>query len=58
MGLEGATKRVLVTGGAGFLGSHPCERIFEAGHDLLCVDNLYTGSRDNVLPLIGHRRSI
>jgi UDP-glucuronate decarboxylase len=56
MGLESATKRVLVTGGAGFLGSHLCERLLEAGHDVLCVDNLYTGSRDNVLPLIGHRR--
>jgi len=56
MKLESSTKRVLVTGGAGFLGSHLCEKLLDAGHDVLCVDNLYTGSRDNVLPLLGHRR--
>jgi len=56
MKLESSTKRVLVTGGAGFLGSHLCEKLLAAGHDVLCVDNLYTGSRDNVLPLLGHRR--
>ena len=56
MQFESASKRILVTGGAGFLGSHLCERLLNAGHDVLCVDNLYTGSRDNVLPLIGHPR--
>jgi nucleoside-diphosphate-sugar epimerase len=41
-------KRVLVTGGAGFLGSHLCERLLADGHDVLCVDNFYTGSKDNI----------
>jgi UDP-glucuronate decarboxylase len=41
-------KRVLVTGGAGFLGSHLCDRLVAAGHDVLCVDNYYTGRRTNV----------
>ncbi|MAC34800.1 MAG: NAD-dependent dehydratase [Haliea sp.] len=45
-------KRVLVTGGAGFLGSHLCERLLEQGCDVLCVDNFFTGTRDNVLPLL------
>jgi UDP-glucuronate decarboxylase len=46
--------RVLVTGGAGFLGSHLCDRLLEQGHDLLCVDNFYTGSKRNIAHLIGH----
>jgi UDP-glucuronate decarboxylase len=45
-------KRVLVTGGAGFLGSHLCKRLLADGHDVLCVDNFFTGTKDNVLPLI------
>ena len=45
-------KRVLVTGGAGFLGSHLCERLLDAGHDLLCVDNFYTGTKDNLLHVL------
>jgi len=45
-------KRVLVTGGAGFLGSHLCERLLAKGHDVLCVDNLYTGTKDNILHLL------
>jgi len=45
-------KRVLITGGAGFLGSHLCERLLVAGHEVLCVDNFYTGSKDNVLRLL------
>jgi len=48
--------RVLVTGGAGFLGSHLCERLLVDGHDVLCVDNFFTGSRDNVLHLLGNPR--
>lgn len=44
-------KRVLVTGGAGFLGSHLCRRLLDAGHDVLCVDNFFTGSKDNILEL-------
>ena len=50
------SKRILVTGGAGFLGSHLCERLIDAGHDVLCVDNYFTGRRDNVAHLIGHPR--
>ena len=46
-------KRVLVTGGAGFLGSHLCERLLTAGHDVLCVDNYFTGRRDNIAGLMG-----
>jgi UDP-glucuronate decarboxylase len=46
----------MVTGGAGFLGSHLCERLVERGDDVLCVDNFYTGSKDNVAHLFGHPR--
>ncbi len=53
---EYSNKRILVTGGAGFLGSHLCERLIAQGHDVLCVDNLFTGSRDNILHLIGSPR--
>ncbi|MDD7147922.1 MAG: UDP-glucuronic acid decarboxylase family protein [Lachnospiraceae bacterium] len=44
--------RVLVTGGAGFLGSHLCERLLQDGNDVICVDNLYTGSKDNIRHLM------
>lgn len=44
-------KRVMVTGGAGFLGSHLCERLLEEGNDVLCVDNFYSGTRDNIAHL-------
>jgi UDP-glucuronate decarboxylase len=47
-------KRILVTGGAGFLGSHLCERLLRDGHDVLCVDNFFTGTRRNVAHLLGH----
>jgi UDP-glucuronate decarboxylase len=47
-------KRVLVTGGAGFLGSHLCERLINDGHDVLCVDNFYTGRRANIAHLLDH----
>ena len=46
-------KRVLVTGGAGFLGSHLCERLRAAGHDVLCVDNYFTGRKENIAQLLG-----
>jgi UDP-glucuronate decarboxylase len=46
-------KRVLVTGGAGFLGSHLCERLRAEGHDVLCVDNYFTGRKDNIANLLG-----
>lgn len=45
-------KRILVTGGAGFIGSHLCERLLDAGHEVLCVDNYYTGARRNVAHLL------
>jgi len=47
-------KRILVTGGAGFIGSHLCRRLVAEGNDVLCVDNFYTGSRDNVADLLGN----
>ena len=43
---------MLVTGGAGFVGSHLCDRLIEDGHDVLCVDNFFTGSRDNIIGLL------
>jgi UDP-glucuronate decarboxylase len=51
-----ATKRVLVTGGVGFLGSHLCERLLNDGHEVLCVDNFFTGTKDNVAHLLDNRR--
>src|ERR1700726_1601721 len=45
-------KRILVTGGAGFLGSHLCERLLARGDDVLCVDNYFTGRKDNAAPLL------
>lgn len=48
------SKRILVTGGAGFLGSHLCARLIRAGHEVLCVDNFYTGRRSNLTPLLQH----
>ena len=47
-------KRVLVTGGAGFLGSHLCDRLIADGDDVICVDNLFTGSKDNIRHLLGN----
>ena len=51
-----SSKRVLVTGGAGFLGSHLCDRLIEQGHDVLCVDNFFTGNKRNVAHLLDHPR--
>lgn len=45
-------KRSLVTGGAGFLGSHLCSRLLQEGHDVLCIDNFFTGTKDNILHLM------
>jgi len=47
-------KRILVTGGAGFLGSHLCERFVNEGNDVICVDNFYTGSKDNIIGLLNN----
>lgn len=49
-------KRILITGGAGFLGSHLCDKLIEQGHEILCVDNYFTGSKKNVEHLMGHPR--
>ena len=48
------TRRVLVTGGAGFVGSHLCERLLERGDEVLCIDNFFTGARSNVAHLLGN----
>ncbi len=47
-------RRIMVTGGAGFVGSHLCEKLIESGNEVLCVDNFYTGSKRNILNLMGH----
>lgn len=47
-------KRVLVTGGAGFLGSHLCDRLIQEGNDVICADNLFTGSKDNIRHLLSN----
>ena len=49
-------KRILVTGGSGFLGSHLCDRLVKQGHDVICVDNFFTGPKDNIIHLIGNPR--
>ncbi|EGY26259.1 NAD dependent epimerase/dehydratase family protein [Desulfovibrio sp. A2] len=53
---ELARKRILVTGGAGFIGSHLCRRLLDRGAEVLCVDNFFTGSRDHVQEMQGHPR--
>lgn len=50
------SKRVLVTGGCGFLGSHLCERLLSQGHEIICVDNLYSSRKDNIAHLLTHPR--
>src|ERR1700758_2060237 len=54
--LYDSRKRVLVTGGAGFLGSHVIDRLLAQGHEVLCVDNLFTGTKRNIEHLAGHAR--
>ena len=54
--LYDSRKRILVTGGAGFLGSHLIDRLLAAGHEVLCVDNLFTGTKRNIEHLHGHPR--
>jgi len=48
-------KRILVTGGAGFIGSHLCEKLLEDGNEVLCVDNFFTGTRQNIVKLLDHK---
>jgi UDP-glucuronate decarboxylase len=48
--------RILVTGGAGFIGSHLCERLINKGHEVICLDNFFTGRRENILPLLNNHR--
>lgn len=50
------SQRVLVTGGSGFLGSHLCEKLLSKGHDVICVDNLYSSRKDNIAHLLAHPR--
>ena len=50
--MSGKILRVLVTGGAGFLGSHLCERLVDQGHDVLCLDNFFTSQKSNVFALL------
>lgn len=49
-------KRILITGGAGFIGSHLSERLLNEGHDIICLDNFFTGSKDNIRHLMGNNR--
>jgi UDP-glucuronate decarboxylase len=53
---ESSRPRILVTGGAGFIGSHLCDRLVQRGHMVICVDNLLTGHMDNIRPLLNHPR--
>ncbi len=50
------SKKILVTGGAGFIGSHLCRRLLDEGHEVLCLDNLYTGTKANILELFDNKR--
>lgn len=49
-------KRILITGGAGFIGSHLCDRLIEQGNDILCLDNFFTGSKENIIHLLANPR--
>jgi UDP-glucuronate decarboxylase len=50
------SKKILVTGGAGFVGSHLCRRLLNEGHEVLCVDNLFTGNKNNIFDLLDHKK--
>ena len=49
-------KRILVTGGAGFIGSHLCERLLQNGHDVICLDNYFTGNKSNIRHLLNNHQ--
>ena len=49
-------KRIVITGGAGFLGSHLCDKLIAEEQDVLCIDNFFTGTKDNILHLMGEPR--
>ena len=54
--MQGIRDRVLVTGGAGFIGSHLCDRLIDAGHEVICVDNFYSSDKTNIQHLLGNPR--
>lgn len=54
--IQSYNKRILVTGGAGFLGSHLCTRLLSLGHEVICVDNFYSSNKDNIIPLLSNCR--
>jgi UDP-glucuronate decarboxylase len=56
MRTRGGYRRILVTGGSGFLGSHLCARLLRSGHEVVCVDNFFTGCKDNIADLVGNPR--
>ncbi|MDX1920899.1 MAG: NAD-dependent epimerase/dehydratase family protein, partial [Candidatus Caenarcaniphilales bacterium] len=51
----GTRKKILVTGGAGFLGSHLCEALLAEGHEVICLDNLFTGDKEHILKLLDYK---
>jgi len=52
MGADVMKKRILITGGAGFIGGHLCERLLKEGNEVICVDNFYTGTKRNIVHLL------
>ena len=50
------SKKILITGGAGFVGSHLCKKLLEQGNEIICVDNFFTGNKDNILDLMDNKK--